>query len=585
MGQAESLYPERDSLPGGRALRRSARAVLVVWIGVRLGMVLSDASISPWPPLTLSILRGTPQLLQWCREIAALVILEAAQSLLLGVLMALSMGQGGARLRTRQVLLAYLYACGLSGLLQSVAVLGRPRDWDLILIAGSTAIGVWLGAAVSGGWRGILRLIPQSLVIGLLAGVGMMFAYEKLISESAILPDPQAVSMQTKRSLLKRLRNELNRPGQERHATRIELSQADLDALTDWLAASHRIPVVVAVRMRLGQLEVLSTTPVKFFAGGHLNVRLLIQMELTQSILKWRVVGCQVGRVALPAQTMDDLLRPLVGELLVIPEVQAVRESLHGLAISERTLVVDGARDQLRQSLLPLLRSESQPADNQRRRIRDYCRRVEELADSLPEGDRKLTVLLQSLFLMADRRSAAADPVQENRSALLALAYLLGPEPVTTLIGPVLSPSERVGIARRLEPITIRGRQDLPQHVMISCAVALLSNEQISAILGLWKERLDADNGSGFSFVDLMADCVGLRLAELATRDRASALLLQYRLRRDWKPSDLFPPIDGLPEQISRSEFDRRFGGGRGTAFERLEREIQTRIQNCYILR
>jgi len=564
---------------------RAARALLVVWLGVRLGLALSDASISPWPALTLSVLREPARLLQWCGEIVALVVLDAVQALLLGVLMTLSVRPGASGLRSRDVLLCYLYACGLSGLLQCVAVGGRPGNGDLMLIAGSTGIGVWLGAGIAGGWRGILRLIPQSLVLGGFVAVGLMFAYEKLISESAILPDPQPVSMQTKQELLERLRNELNRPGEPRQAARVELSQADLDALTDWLASHRRLPFVVALQTQAGKLQVLSTRPVKFFAAGHLNVRLLVQVELADSILKWHVMACQVGRVALPAQTVDDVVRPLVAELLAIPEVQAVRQSLHSLVISEGKFVVVGARDQLRQSLLPLLRSESQPDENQRRRIRDYCLRVGELADSLPEGDRKLSVLLRSLFLMADRRSAESDPIQENRSALLALAYLLGPEPLTTLIGPVLPPSERVRIGKRLEPITIRGRQDLAQHAMISCAVALLSNEQFSAILGLWKERLDADSGSGFSFVDLMADRVGLRLAELATRDQVSARLLQYRLRRDWEPAELFPPIDGLPEQIPRREFEQRFGGGRGPVFEQLEREIQARIQNCHILR
>ena len=112
--------------------------------------------------------------------------------------------------------------------------------------------------------------------------------------------------------------------------------------------------------------------------------------------------------------------------------------------------------------------------------------------------------------------------------------------------------------------MTIRGRQDLARHMLVSCALAILSNEEFSATLGLWKERLDAENGSGFSFVDLLADRVGLRLAQRATGDRASALLLQYRLRRTWEPADLFPPIAGLPEGIRRSEFERRYGGGRG---------------------
>jgi hypothetical protein len=540
--------------------------------------------MSPWPPLTLAILRDIPQLLAWSGEIVTLVLLDAAQSLLLGALLVLSLGQPTAERRRPARLLSFVCGCGLSCALKSIAVGGRPHDWDLIMTASATAIGVWLGTAVYRGWRGVLQLIPQTLVLVLIVGTGLMFAYEKLVSKSPSLSRSVDVTIDSKQALVSRLRHELIRPGPNPDKTRLELSQTDADALLDWGLSNKKTPLAVGVRMREGLVEIVTSAPVPVFAGGYLNLHCVLAVELRQSALIWRVVGGRVGRVPLPARVLDDLLRPVVNEVLLIPEVQTVRRAVQTLVLTDGALIVEGPRDQLRNSVLPLLRTESQPDDGQLRRIRIYCDFALECASRLPEGDRKLTDLMRALFRMAGRRSVSADPVLENQAALLALAYLIGDRPVPTLIGPVMTAEELRVAARRLGHMTIRGRQDLARHMLVSCALAMLSNEEFSAMLGLWKERLDAENGSGFSFVDLLADRVGLRLAQRATGDRASALLLQYRLRRTWEPADLFPPIAGLPEGIRRSEFERRYGGGRGAVFERLEREIEARIQNCQIL-
>ncbi|MEO1994231.1 MAG: hypothetical protein ABGZ17_03045, partial [Planctomycetaceae bacterium] len=122
MGQDEQMYPVREPQPTGHALRRCARALLVVCVGVRLGLALSDAAMSPWPELTLSILRDIPQLLAWCGEIVTLVLLDAAQSLLLGALLVLSLGQTTADRRRPAILLSFVCGCGLSCALKSIAV-------------------------------------------------------------------------------------------------------------------------------------------------------------------------------------------------------------------------------------------------------------------------------------------------------------------------------------------------------------------------------------------------------------------------------------------------------------------------------
>ena len=571
--------------PAGHTMRKCAQALLVVCIGVRLGLVVSDAANPPWPDLTLSKVRDAHQLLSWCQEIALLIVLDAVQSLLLGALLVLSLSRPTAKANRPAILLSFLCGCGLSCLLKSIAAGGGLHEWDLMLTAGVTAIGVWLGAAVFRGWTGVLKLIPQSLMLLIMVGVVLMFAYEKLVSETPAIPPPQQMSWDDKQTLVQRLRRELAHAGPEQGQIRLQLSSTEVDALVNWGISDRKIPVAAGVRMRTGVVDLLVSMPVKVVVAGHLNVRLSLALESQASSLTWYVVEGRVGQVTLPAHVLNDMLRPVIGEVQLIPEIRTLLESMQTVLITEQGLVVEGRRDQLRQALLPLLRRGVQADDVQLSRIQAYCQQAVRVSSRLPEGDLKLARLMRAMFQLADQRSQTADPVQENRAALLALAYLIGNSPAASLIGPVMSADELQLAQRRLGRVTVRGREDLARHMLISCGLVLLSNEQFSATVGLWKERLDAESGSGFSFVDLLADRVGLRLAQRATSDRNSAETLQFRLREDWDPADLFPVITDLPEGIGQREFQQTYGDGTGEAFRRLEREIDRRIQNCRILR
>ncbi len=69
----------------------------------------------------------------------------------------------------------------------------------------------------------------------------------------------------------------------------------------------------------------------------------------------------------------------------------------------------------------------------------------------------------------------------------------------------------------------LHGRHDLPRHFMGSAAIAVSGGGALSQAIGLFKEIDDSRGGSGFSFVDLLADRVGTRFGSLAVASRASA--------------------------------------------------------------
>src|SRR5439155_12630756 len=79
---------------------------------------------------------------------------------------------------------------------------------------------------------------------------------------------------------------------------------------------------------------------------------------------------------------------------------------------------------------------------------------------------------------------------------------------------------------------TMRGRRDLAQHFVVSCALVAVVGESLAEAAGLFKEQQDArPGGSGFSFVDLNADLAGVALAMRLKRGGISLEMLEKSYR------------------------------------------------------
>lgn len=207
------------------------------------------------------------------------------------------------------------------------------------------------------------------------------------------------------------------------------------------------------------------------------------------------------------------------------------------------------------------------------------ARHVLAAAADAPDGDEGFLHLLRVAFAYAEDNSHGTDGVLPNRAAVLVLGKLLGDDTVARVGGRDLdlgADDERIALRRR---IRLGNRADLSQHFWVSAALTTLADESRSLAVGLSKEVMDSTpGGSGFSFVDMAANTAGIRLAAEATRDSESAHLLQSRILRGVKVSDLFPSIVGLPEQITRDRLQADFGGIGGDETRRLLEEIDRRI-------
>ena len=208
-----------------------------------------------------------------------------------------------------------------------------------------------------------------------------------------------------------------------------------------------------------------------------------------------------------------------------------------------------------------------------------------ENADDVPSGDEGFSELMKMAFEFAEDNSHGTDAIEPNRAAILALGVILGEEQVAAVAGRPINIDLRPEIKKLYQRISVRGRNDLSRHFWVSAALAVLSDDSRSLSAGITKELMDATaGGSGFSFVDLTADRAGTLFTVMATGNASSARELQLKIRRGVEIADFFPDIEGLPEGISRDDFQNKYGGLGGPETNRIVAEIRRRLAKCSLL-
>ena len=191
-----------------------------------------------------------------------------------------------------------------------------------------------------------------------------------------------------------------------------------------------------------------------------------------------------------------------------------------------------------------------------------------------------LAVFMQRLFRLARERSeGGGDPVMENRAAILAASlFANGVDPSL-----VLGKDAAFAVRPKIQPkqVSLAGRHDLMLHFLTSAGLALTTGAEQANKVGMEKELSDSRGGSGFSFVDLVANRAGIQLAITSTVFPEEARLIQARMSRIKKDTDIMPFTAGLPEGLSEREFIRRFENIESKSFLLISQTIDDRIDRC----
>jgi hypothetical protein len=565
---------------------------VLTWVG-RLGLpvylaylvygALHAAPAEPVPFPSVAEIGAPAALLKLVRELLLRGLMEAARFAPLGLLAALGMPKREGFFERALGMTLPALAVSAAAAAVVVAVSGgrpfvMPGLLELALPGLGVLFGVWVGMALHRGLLATLsipfKIVVWGFLLGVLAG-GLLWR----TLEPAPLPfEPARVTSAEKRRLFGMLRQKNPAKLPEGETAELRLTPRDLDLLMAWglsVGEPGRKSRVAIARER-ATLEASFRVP---RVERYLNVVARGRASIRDGTLDLSGDELQIGLVRTPRVVLGPLTflveRALNGDRRARPLLAAVRS----LELEEDALRVVYGRATLPKGFVAdLFHGEGTGAED----LASLGAQLEQMKEGAgrlpPKGDARFGAAVQSAFALAAVRSGADGAVRENRAAILALGLVLGTDRLETFTGRIAPGVELAGLKRAYKGSTLRGRSDWAKHFTVSAALAVLSLDQASDAVGLLKEELDADGGSGFSFGDLLADRAGTTFAGAATRDPASARALQARLGNGFRLDDFFPSADGLPEDIQDPELKSRYGGVGGKEYRRLADEIERRI-------
>ena len=142
------------------------------------------------------------------------------------------------------------------------------------------------------------------------------------------------------------------------------------------------------------------------------------------------------------------------------------------------------------------------------------------------------------------------------------------------LVSNVENEAEREARLSILGQPTMHGRPDLAQHFFVSAHLTASLGPRLALSVGLGKEMMDANGGSGFSFADMAANRAGI---EFALRIAAGEISLAQLTER-FEVSNYLPPIDGLTEGLQVEDLRARYGETSSEPFKSKLVEIERRV-------
>lgn len=186
-------------------------------------------------------------------------------------------------------------------------------------------------------------------------------------------------------------------------------------------------------------------------------------------------------------------------------------------------------------------------------RLSHYSDLINKLINDLPPERKAISVntLLVPLASSAYQKSVnGADPILENKALLSALSDRVN----DTVDSQLEDPRKNQAVSQKIE-VRLHKRQDLAQHVTSAAAITASFGSPIAEMISSTKEIYDARFGSGFSFSDLTANIVGIKLASLMTETPTRALTMQLRLSKVESELDFMPFVGNNNDGIREEKF------------------------------
>ncbi|WP_448213440.1 hypothetical protein [Colwellia sp. MEBiC06753] len=352
-------------------------------------------------------------------------------------------------------------------------------------------------------------------------------------------------------------------------------------------ALLHRAVAQIAVDIKLSeQGATLSSTVslAKVISGAYIN----FSTTLLPSAHGINLSEVKLGTVTLSGDFSMSLIKLIVDYFTGEDTAQQLLDTVRAVAIKndELEVTLNVLEDLLaltsEQSLFNSLR-DNLTISGDKELIKQY---YQYLISQSPIVGRNTSLadffnLAFSYINQLNLKQPASSYVEQNRAMLVALALYFGHDNFAVLIGNIdkltRTETNRQRIHRR--SVTLAGRNDLQKHFIYSVAIQLLSNNSASDAIGEFKEFLDSNKGgSGFSFVDLLADRAGTRLANIATYSEQQGQQIQALLVSVTDEA-LLPSIENLAEGLDQQTFENKYQGVDSKQYQQVLKQLDSHLK------
>ncbi len=366
----------------------------------------------------------------------------------------------------------------------------------------------------------------------------------------------------------------------------VKLSEDEVNALLNYSLGN--IPQLAGatgnVKIQSGTAHVALSIPVP---GTQLGRYLNLGVSLTGQDNTLSITNLDLGPVDIPGSLLESLLA-LGAEYLEEDNnyrfLLSLADTVDAISLDEGRVEFIFNWEEARLDNIRLQARQLFIGDEERDRLLFYQSQIREIVSRFPSSQRRadLHEFLQPLFGTALAQSHLGhDPLMENRALLTAMTVYLTDLTLTDLLGP--APQGIYYTAPRKLSVQIESRHDLPQHLVVSAAIAASAGANVADILSVYKEMHDARYESGFSFSDMTANLAGQTLGRLGSQDQNMARRLQ-RLMSDARDETEYMPLVGPDDGISEEEFLSIYGGIDTPLFRQRLEEITSQIEELPVI-
>lgn len=136
------------------------------------------------------------------------------------------------------------------------------------------------------------------------------------------------------------------------------------------------------------------------------------------------------------------------------------------------------------------------------------------------------------------------------------------------------SPAEASIRSTYIGEVSVQQRRDLARHFSVAAMLVAAGGRDSAETLSLAKEVVDAQVGTGFSFVDLAADKAGIRFGT----DVLSGDLELGQIAAAFTAERYVPVAANLPEGMTTMQFIEQYGGQSDERFRQMVEKIEADI-------